>query len=290
MKKVTLLTSTAAIMAALAAPAFAQSEIAAGANVTGLGNVDRAIRDVQDDVQDDFDRSGDPYRFGMADRREGLSGSMSLSYAGRTGNTENQDLLIGGRVSYNQNQWAQSVGLLIEFTENDDGSKDEERVRGIYDAMYNINERVYAFGLASFDIDGTAIGDDLRRDGFIGVGPGYRILNTEDTAWRVQAGVGYRYTQSADQRAGLEADSSSSDLAYIVSSRLYHRFNDSIFITNDTDYLGSGDLQDRITNELGVNFAMSEQFATRVSYTTDYLEDRAIRTDNKLGVSVVYGF
>lgn len=290
MKKVTLLTSTAAIMAALAAPAFAQSEIAAGANVTGLGNVDRAIRDVQDDVQDDFDRSGDPYRFGMADRREGLSGSMSLSYAGRTGNTENQDLLIGGRVSYNQNQWAQSVGLLIEFTENDDGTKDEERVRGIYDAMYNINERVYAFGLASFDIDGTSTGDDLRRDGFIGVGPGYRILNTEDTAWRVQAGVGYRYTQTADQRAGLADDSSSSDVAYIVSSRLYHRFNDSIFITNDTDYLGSSDLQDRITNELGVNFAMTEQFATRVSYTTDYLEDRAVRTDNKLGVSVVYGF
>ncbi len=290
MKKVTLLTGSAALIAALSAPAFAQTEMTAGANVTGVGSIDRAITDIQDDVQDDFDRSGDAYRFGPAERRQGLSGSMSLSYTGRTGNTENQDLLIGGRVSYATPQWAQTVGLLIEFTENDDGSKDQERVRGVYDAMYYINDQFYAFGLASFDINGTAEGDDLRRDGFVGFGPGYRIINNDTTAWRVQAGIGYRYTQTADQRDGLEADSSSSDLAYIVSSRLYHRFNDNIFLTNDTDYLGAGDLQDRITNEFGVNFAMTDSLATRLSYTTEYVEDRAIRTDNKLGVAVVYGF
>ncbi len=286
MKQVKLL-GTAAILAALSVPAYAQTEFATGGNVTGLGDVDRAITDVQDDVEDDFARSGDPYRFGPAERRQGLSGSMSLSYTGRTGNTDNQDILVGGRVSYAAPQWAQTVGLLIEFTENDDGSKDEERVRGIYDAMYYINDQFYAFGLGMFDINGTAVGDDLRRDGLIAVGPGYRIINNETTAWRVQAGIGYRYGQTANQRA---ADDSDSEVAYIVSSRLYHRFNENIFLTNDTDYIGSSDIQDRITNELGVNFAMTEQLATRVSYTTEYAEDREIRTDNKLGVSIVYGF
>lgn len=286
MKQVKLL-GTAAILAALSVPAYAQTEFATGGNVTGLGDIDRAITDVQDDVEDDFARSGDPYRFGPAERRQGLSGSMSLSYTGRTGNTDNQDILVGGRVSYAAPQWAQTVGLLIEFTENDDGSKDEERVRGIYDAMYYINDQFYAFGLGMFDINGTAVGDDLRRDGLIAVGPGYRIINNETTAWRVQAGIGYRYGQTANQRA---ADDSDSEVAYIVSSRLYHRFNENIFLTNDTDYIGSSDIQDRITNELGVNFAMTEQLATRVSYTTEYAEDREIRTDNKLGVSIVYGF
>lgn len=289
MKKVKLL-GTAAILAALSAPAFAQTEFATGGNVTGLSGIDDAITDVQDDVQDDFDRSADAYRFGPAERRQGLSGSMSLSYTGRTGNTENQDLLIGGRVGYAQANWAQTVGLLIEFGENDDGDRDEERVRGIYDANYYFNDQFYAFALGSFDINGMATGDNLRRDGFIGAGPGYRVLNTDTTAWRVQAGVGYRYTQTGDQREGLEPDSSDSDVAYIVSSRFYHRFNDQIFVTNDTDYLGSSDLQDRITNEFGVNFSMTDTLATRVSYTTEYLEDRAIRTDNKLGVSIVYGF
>ena len=79
-------------------------------------------------------------------------------------------------------------------------------------------------------------------------------------------------------------------VGYIVSSRLYHRFNDRVFITNDTDYLSSEDSDDVITNQFGVNFQMSEQLATRVSYTTEYQENRPIRTDNTLGVSVVYGF
>ena len=63
-----------------------------------------------------------------------------------------------------------------------------------------------------------------------------------------------------------------------------------IFLTNDTDYLTSDSAGDEITNELGVNFKMSDQLATRISYSTEYQEERAIRTDNTLGVSLVYGF
>ncbi|SEO06315.1 putative salt-induced outer membrane protein [Paracoccus alcaliphilus] len=295
MKQVKLL-GTAAILAALSVPAYAQTEFATGGNVTGLGDVDRAITDVQDDVEDDFARSGDAYRFGPAERRQGLSGSMSLSYTGRSSNsesgTDNQDLLIGGRVSYATPQWAQTVGLLIEFTENDDGSKEEESVKAIYDAMYYINDQFYAFGLGSLNIDGIASPDELRRDGILAVGPGYRVINNDTTAWRVQGGVGVRYGK---YETGPEFNGDSySEFGWIVSSRLYHRFNENIFLTNDTDYLDSGgDLPYRLTNELGVNFAMTEQLATRVSYLTEYTEatdGASSRTDNKLGVSIVYGF
>ncbi len=62
-----------------------------------------------------------------------------------------------------------------------------------------------------------------------------------------------------------------------------------VFITNDTDYLTS-DANDVATNQFGVNFRMSEQLATKVSYTTEYQSDRDIRTDNTMGVSLVYGF
>lgn len=63
-----------------------------------------------------------------------------------------------------------------------------------------------------------------------------------------------------------------------------------MFVTNDTDVLYSDDAGKRVNNEFGVNFKMSDAFATRVSYITDYQEARKIRTDNKLGVSLVYGF
>lgn len=300
MKKVTLLTGTAAIMAALSVPAFAQTEISTGANATGVTAIDDRITDIEDAVTDDFDRSADADRFGPADRRQGMFGSMSLQYSGSTGNSEAQDLAIAGRVSYNQGPLAQSVGLAIEFGENDNGTKDQEEVSGIYDAQYYFNDRFYAFALGRFTVDGLVDGFDndddtirdtdedgeLRRDGLLAFGPGYRVINTESTTWRVQAGVGVRYTQTGLQHL---TDDSETETGYIVSSRLYHRVNDMIFLTNDTDYLTS-DANDVATNQFGVNFKMSDQLATRVSYTTEYQSDRAIRTDNTLGVAVVYGF
>jgi putative salt-induced outer membrane protein len=62
-----------------------------------------------------------------------------------------------------------------------------------------------------------------------------------------------------------------------------------VFGTMDTDVLKS-DSALRINNDLGVNFKVSDQFATRISYLTEYNDSRAIRTDNKVGLSLVYGF
>ena len=79
------------------------------------------------------------------------------------------------------------------------------------------------------------------------------------------------------------------ETGYIVSSRFYYSFNENVFLTNDTDILKS-DSALRVNNDLGVNFKMSDAFSTRVSYLTEYNDSRAIKTDNKLGISLVYGF
>ncbi|RDW11868.1 DUF481 domain-containing protein [Paracoccus thiocyanatus] len=299
MKTLAYLAGATVLAAAFSAPAFAQSEIAAGANATGITEVNEQMRDVEDAVRDDFDRSSDAYRFGNPDQRQGTFGSVALTYAGRTGNNENQDFSLSGRISNNQGAFSQSVGILLEYGEDDDGDTDTEKTYVIYDGLYNINDRFYAFALGRLATDGLA-GDfeadpddqegRLKRDAFLGVGPGYRIINNDTTAWRVQAGVGVRYTKKVDT---LDDDpdlyTSDTEVGYILSSRFYHRISDTFFLTNDTDYLTS-DSNDTATNELGLNFKMSEALATRVSYKTEYVSDRAIRTDNTLGVSLVYGF
>lgn len=298
MKNIAVLAGASALVAALSAPAFAQQEIATGADATGVTAVNEQITDIQDAVRDDFRRSNDADRFGPADRRTGLFGSMALSYNGRTGNSDAQDLGIAGRVSFNQGNFAQSVGLGIEFGENAQGLKDKEKVNAIYDAQYYFNDAAYAFALGRLTVNGLVDGEDelgapdaseladLRRDGFLGFGPGYRVIANDATAWRVQAGVGVRYTQTGQQ---FIDDTSSTETGYIASSRFYHKFNDNIFVTNDTDYLSS-DANDVATNQFGVNFRVSDQLATKISYTTEYVSDREIRTDNTLGVSLVYGF
>ena len=120
------------------------------------------------------------------------------------------------------------------------------------------------------------------RDGFLGFGPGYRVINTEQVTWRVQAGLGISYAEDA---MGV----STNETGYIASSRLFYAFNDNMFMSNDTDILKT-DSALRINNDLGVNFKMTDALATRVSYLTEYDDSRAIRSDNKLGVSIVYGF
>ncbi len=100
--------------------------------------------------------------------------------------------------------------------------------------------------------------------------------------WRVQAGVGVSYLKDGN-------DVSDTETGYIASSRFFWSINENFFATNDTDVLKS-DTALRVNNDLGLNFKVTDAFATRVSYLTDYNESNAIRTDNKLGVSLVYGF
>ncbi|MBV0890456.1 DUF481 domain-containing protein [Paracoccus sp. Z118] len=310
MKHLSILLGASAMVAAMSAPAFAQTEFSTGSNITGVGAIEDQITDVEDAVEDDFERSLDRARWGRPDARQGTFGSVALTYVGRDGNTENQDFSLGGRLSHNQGRFQQSVGILLEYGEDDDGDTDTEKTSVIYDANYYFNERLYGFALGRLTTDGLAADFDevddfdeyldldgrLKRDAFFGVGPGYRIITNDTTAWRVQAGVGIRYTQTTNVveddgtlvPAGDRIDSDT-DVGYIVSSRLYHSFNENFFLTNDTDFLSS-DVNDTATNELGLNFRMAERFATRVSYKSEYVSDRAIRTDNTLGVSLVMGF
>lgn len=308
MKKLSLMAGATALATLLGSAAFAQTELATGANVTGVTDINEGINDVQDDVADDFARSEDAARFGPADRRTGMFGSVAMTYTGRTGNTENQDFSLAGRLSHNQGNFQQSVGILLEYGEDDDGDTDTEKTSVIYEGNYFFNDRFYAFALGRAATDGLANDLEdltaeeyadrdgrLKRDALLAFGPGYRIINNDTTAWRVQAGAGIRYTQTMNTIDGdglvVTGDTVDSDtsVGYIVSSRFYHKFNDQFFLTNDTDFLSS-DANDLATNELGLNVRMTEAFSTRVSYKTEYVSDRSIRTDNTVGVSLVYGF
>ena len=317
MKKFALLSSASALAVLLAGPTLAQTEMSTGSNITGVGAINERMDDVVDAVEDDFARSQDDARFGPADRRTGTFGSVAMTYAGRTGNTENQDFSLAGRMSHNQGPFQQSVGILLEYGEDDDGDTDTEKTSVIYDGNYYFNDKFYAFALGRLATDGLAddygdlnladlddeedyrdLDNRLKRDAFLGFGPGYRIINNDTTAWRMQAGVGIRYTQTVDtvnDDGSLRPQNgdnlvSNTGVGYVVSSRFYHKFNDQFFLTNDTDYLTSEDSPAMATNELGLNVKMSDALSTRVSYKTEYVEDRAIRTDNTVGVSLVYGF
>lgn len=250
--------------------------------LTGTDALNDRLDDIEERAQDDLERAQDASRFGNPEFRPGLSGSASLSYSGSTGNNESQEFSAGARLRFAQGQIVQTIGVALEFSDKD-GVTTEEEIFGVYDLNYYFDDRFYGFVLGRVESDGLADEvTEVRTDAFVGFGPGYRILNTPDITWRVQAGIGLRYLKD-----GLDNDET--ETGYIVSSRFFYSFNENVFLTNDTDVLKS-DSALGINNDLGVNFKMTDAFSTRVSYLTEYNDSRPIRADNKLGVSLVYGF
>lgn len=277
MTKTVIKAGGASMLALLVAgPVLAQTTI------TGVRDVNDRIDDINEIVAEDMERAEDAARFGNPEARAGLSGSASIGYSGKTGNNESQEFSGGVRLSYAQGNFVQTLGAAVDFAADGVG-KTKEDIFAVYDANYYFDQSFYGFVLARLEADGLAsTAGDVRRDGFLGFGPGYRVVNTPDMTWRLQAGIGVSYLED-----GLR--NSVTETGYLAASRFYYRINDGVFMTNDTDVLAS-DSALRVNNDLGVNFRVTDAVSTRISYLSEYNDNRAIRTDNKLGVSLVFGF
>ena len=282
MMTVKLRTLGAGVLAIAAAQVAFTPAALAQVEITGVETLNDRLDDINEAVADDMARAEDAARFGNPEFRPGLSGSASIGYSGKTGNNESQDISAGVRLRYAQGQFVQTLGAALDFSESNNTATKED-VFAVYDANYYFDQNFYAFALARLQTNGLAeTAEDNRRDGFLGFGPGYRLVNTPDMTWRVQAGIGVSYLQNG-------ARESETETGYLAASRFFYKINDNFFVTNDTDVLKS-DSALRANNDLGLNVKMTDTISTRVSYLTEYNDSRAIKTDNKLGVSLVFGF
>ncbi|MEN8887794.1 MAG: DUF481 domain-containing protein [Celeribacter marinus] len=284
MKKTYTLVAASAVAALIAAPTFAQSKL------SGVQALNDKIDDITTAAQDDLDNANDNERFGPNGVVQGWRGSFALSASGTSGNTDSGELSGAGRLSYGVGDWNHSFGFAVEYGESN-GTKSEEKFYATYEGNRYFSPEVYAFGLARVEYDGfltDSNGDALsgdQMDAFLGAGAGYRFINTDKTAWRVQAGPGARYVSDIN---GV----SDTEFGFIVSSRYYYAFSDTVSFTMDTDVLSSS-TNTVVSNDAGLNFNMTDTLSTRVSYRTDFDSDPAAglkSTDNTLGVSLVLSF
>lgn len=98
----------------------------------------------------------------------------------------------------------------------------------------------------------------------------------------VQAGVGVAYLDHGD---GVDE----TEPGLIVASRICMQLSENAFLTSDTEVLSSGTVL-RASNDFGVQQRASDAVPAQLSLVTEYNDSRAIRTDNKLAISLVYGF
>lgn len=278
------LATVSALALAVAAPSFAQNQI------TGIEALNDDIDDITRDVNKDLHRGEDAERFGPNGVAQGWRGSFALSASGTSGNTDNGELSAAGRLTYGVGDWNHLIGFAAEYGEAN-GARSEEKFFATYEGSRYFSDTFYAFGLARVQYDGFLTDtngveiDGEETDAFLGFGPGYRVINKDNHTWRVQGGPGVRYFEDV-------TGNSETEVGFIVSSRYYYAFNDTVSFTNDTDILGS-DVNTILSNDAGINFKMSDNLSTRVSYRTDYNTDPAAglkSTDNTIGVSLVLGF
>jgi putative salt-induced outer membrane protein len=274
MTRLLALASVSSLAMAIGAPVFAQTLI-------GDQALEDRISDIETEAQRNLARSSDSVRYTFGTGEQSTSGSVSATYSGATGNTDTQDFAAGGRYTMRYGPWSHSVGFAFAYGEAN-GVKNEQNAFMIYDVTRSFSDRFYVFGVGRLEVDDFA---SNKKDAFVGVGPGYRVINTDNVAWRVQAGVGARYTE-------LQNGVDNTEAAAILSSRLFYRINETVALTNDTDVLGSK-VNTLVTNDLGINFALGNQLSTRLGYRTEYDSDPLPglkSTDNTLNLSLIYSF
>ena len=276
MKTIATLAATTVLALSFAAPVFAQSN-----TVTGVSQLDDRIDDIDRDARRDLNRQNDAARFGENDVAQGFRRSAALTASGTSGNTDNGDLSLAGRLTYGVGSWNHLVGFAAEYGEAN-GVDNEEEFFAVYEGSRYFTPSFYVYGTGRYEYDGF---DTNRQDAFLGLGVGYRIYNTDQIAWRVQGGPGIRYIEDQNRDSETEA-------AALISSRFYYGLTDAVSLTNDTDILGSS--SDYVaSNDFGVNFKVNDTLSTRISYRTEYASDPLPglkNTDNTIGLSLVVGF
>lgn len=257
------------------------------AQVSAFTNESAAVDSVDDlEEQIEEDRERDLERFGNEGREIGTYGS--LAFRGTiTSNDGVNDSDAGLGLRYGIFDGVNGVDITASYAYGEvDGETTKDTLLMGLDYRRDLNDTLFAYGKANLAIDNMAdeIGD-FERDVFVGAGVGYRIFNTAQTQWSVQAGPGFRNAKVIGQDDVEEAAAS-------VSSNVFYSLSEGSYVTNDTDVIYS-ETATTLTNELALNTMLTDVLSLRTSLATsfnDSTDDNLSDGVNTLGVSVLYNF
>jgi putative salt-induced outer membrane protein len=267
---------------------------AAVAQTTTFTNEDAAadqLDDLQEQIADDAER--DVGRFGNEGRVVGTYGSVALRATaynddnGSADGTGDDNANVGLGLRYGTFDGVNGIDVTAAYNYSEDNG-DEAQNQLLLGADYRRDFGPRYFGYAKLDASQDRAAenlDDNYVDVFLGAGLGYRILNDATSQWSIQAGPGYRYTETV---GGFD----NSEAAASISSNYYRSLSATSYVTNDTDLIYS-DTSTLLTNDLALNVAMTNALSLRTSLSTsfdDSVDDTFGDASNTLGVAVVYNF
>jgi putative salt-induced outer membrane protein YdiY len=203
---------------------------------------------------------------GKPDPLGNLSGKVSLGLTARSGNTNQSDLTLAAwirRRTLDSRSELKYVGNLGEL----EGSQtvNNHRLTG-YHQMF-VTRHFYIAPLSFEAFRDRFSNIDLRFTPIAGVG--YRLLDTKDTEWTVDAGAGVRYTSFVSVEPG--ADESEWTLAGLLGTGFESELTDKIDLTMSyTAQIGIPDTNDTNQNaEITFSIDLVGELDLNVSFFWD---------------------
>ncbi len=268
---------------------------AGAAQTTAFNNEDAsadAVEDLEEQIEEDRER--DIGRFGNEGREIGSYGSLAVRGTSVSSDGDNTtDVGLGLRYGTFDGINGLDITASLAYGEFD-GEKTKDTLLAGVDYRRDLTATFFAYGKLEAAYDNLADSEgEFTQDIFAGAGLGYRIYNTADTQWSVQAGPGYRAAKRVTSMEGDPRETEDiSEAAASVSSNVFRSLTETTYVTNDTDVIYS-ETATTVTNELALNVAMTDTLSLRTSYTTNFnseSDDDLSDAVNTLGVSVIYNF
>lgn len=210
------------------------------------------------------------------------SGEIALGGSKNTGNTENEEFNVTATALYESGR-LETEGKLDFDVRREDENTTKQRLVVDLQPRYDLNERWYVFGFFEYRDD--------RFSGFEyefteSAGLGYRVFDSEELSWAIEAGPGAR--QSKEDDTGDVDD----QLLFRAASRFAWQISESAKFSNDTEFIIDNERR-RTENETALSTKIIGDLSGRVSFEFRHNSnppDDNETTDTRTKISLVYGF
>jgi putative salt-induced outer membrane protein len=208
-----------------------------------------------------------------------------------SGNSNNEGLTAALSLDRKGIDWSHKLRGRMDY-QRANGRTSREQYFVSYEPRFQINQRLFAYGLAQYEQD--------RIQGFTGRyavsgGIGYHVIDGDDLDLSIKTGPAYRVT---DYVVG-ETDNR---LAALLGADFDWRITDRLTFTQDSNMVAESggqatvfvDSRNTTVNLItGLEAKVSDRLTTRLSYQVDYNSDPrhgAVTTDTLSRFTLVYGF
>lgn len=219
------------------------------------------------------------------------SGRGELGAFRSTGNSDNTGLTAALTLDREGIDWTHKLRARADY-QRSRGITSREQYFASYEPRYQIEDRLFAYGLGQFESN-VFQGFDARYA--LSGGLGYKVVENPTLQLSVQGGPALRHTE-------FVTGENESSLAALVGLDFDWTFADGLKLTQDANAVAEaggqavaliGGPSTTVSLITGLDAKVSDRITTRFSYSLDYDSDpppNAVSIDTLTRFTLVYGF